>query len=504
MHTCVPYVPTDRNHHHRTLLDHSDWLNSKSGLSGLALSGVYKEFSVPYPSTNVLLNIGRQSSIPRPSFEICLPVRFRFVSLLLLCLLLFVVVVARDSQIHGPTTAGSSTVDVSRMRLTIAAAALVGSASADHGRSNEVEAVGESDSRHKEVLTAVLPVAAPAPELPSAAQETIASRSQRRSLEKRGVLRNLLVQSQSSSSRGECDPDVGLLACGFGQFCQSSAESSRGGLCRPIPDASFARGLQGTEAPQSGTVPPDCTDCLSGPGVYCDAASPFYGRLACECDDWTVANRTGTIDCVLTENLCNANCTESPATCYSVDFNYVTDRAGSSYQYCYNFVSPIEQTFCFGFTNDQTCFIAIDGTSCNSCNTTYQLNCEGDCFSEPCAVFDCENVGLGSGNSCLDKVIPPAYYQCWLDINDKPVNSECSLCPNSAGVLQPEKLVNLPKYGTFNCSYLERVASEGLWTTQRCSYTSLLAENICCSSISAQFQCNICGEEDHVVTKRKF
>ena len=389
------------------------------------------------------------------------------------------------------------------MRLAIAVAALVKSASSEHYHSNVVAALDE----RKEVLSssAALPIAAPALERP----EVIASHSQPRSLEKRGVLRNLLAQSQSSSSstgrslRGECNPDVGLLACGFGQFCQPSAASSRGGLCRPIPETSFTRDLQETGSSQPITVPANCTNCLSGPGVYCDPASTFYGKLACECEDWTVSNRTGTIDCVLTDNLCNENCTDAPATCYSVDFNYVTDGAGTSYQYCYNFESPIEQTFCFGFTNDQTCFIAIDGTSCTSCNTTYELNCEGECYSEPCAVFDCENVGLGSGNSCRDKVIPPAYYQCWLDINDIPVNSQCSLCPNSTGISYPDKDVNLPNYGTFNCTYLERVSIEGLWPLQQCSYAARLAEDVCCRSISAPYQCNICGEEDHIVSKRK-
>jgi len=381
------------------------------------------------------------------------------------------------------------------MRLTIAIAALSTSLLSEHGSGNLVQARQEQ----KDLLSVLLRTPASSFRSVVSGNEGVASR--RRGTVKHGVLQNF-INAQVVPPAKECDPDVGVLACGLGQFCQASRGASLGGKCLPLPYSASTRDLQEPEASFTVTTTANCTDCLSGPGVFCDPNSFFYGNYDCECADWTVANKTGSIACILSEKKCNQNCTESPPTCYAVDFDYYRGASGSSYQYCYNFTTPFDQTFCFGFANDQTCFIAVDGSTCNSCRTTYQIKCKGDsCSQEPCAVFDCENVGLGSGNSCEDPVIAPAFQECWLDING--IYPRCSVCPDPEGVLYPENYIEIPGRGSFNCTYLERFAKKGLLGPQECLNTARIAEDVCCTKRSVPFICNICEEENHTVSKRK-
>jgi hypothetical protein len=69
--------------------------------------------------------------------------------------------------------------------------------------------------------------------------------------------------------------------------------------------------------------------------------------------------------------------------------------------------------------------------------------------------------------------------------------------------LYPEKELQVPGFGTYNCTYLERIANEGRLSPQLCSYAAQLAQEVCCSINQAPFLCNICEEEDHIVSKRK-
>jgi hypothetical protein len=358
---------------------------------------------------------------------------------------------------------------------------------------------------------------APASDRPQAAKQAIAAR--RRKLGNGGMLKNLASPRVPPSA--ECNPDVGVLACGFGEYCNGSMESSLGGVCVPLA-SEFRRGLDqgmyGSAAPTdspldsyinvnatgSPTASPTgtngtYTDTTGGPGVYCDPDSPFYGDLECNCEDWVSENNTGALECTLFNETCYTGCED---TCYSIDFSYNTDGSAISYQYCYDFVSPFEQTFCFGFSSDQSCLISLDGTTCSSCYTSYRLNCDnGSCDSESCSNFNCSNLDLGTGNSCYDSVVPPAFYDCYLYLNDQ--YPSCSICPDD-NIAYPETYFDLPGYGSFNCSYIGDLASYGTLNPQQCTYATALAANACCEGAEGPvYICNICTEEDHIVTNGK-
>ena len=78
---------------------------------------------------------------------------------------------------------------------------------------------------------------------PQVVKSVIAAR--RRKLGAGGLLKNSLSSSKASTLV-ECDPDVGVLVCGAGEYCHSNPESSLGGVCLPVA-SEFQRGLQ--EAP---------------------------------------------------------------------------------------------------------------------------------------------------------------------------------------------------------------------------------------------------------------
>lgn len=370
------------------------------------------------------------------------------------------------------------------MKFSIAAAILANSFPSDDG----VHPASLVEARHEgpAALSALLrPRASGEANL---AKKSLAFRKNLAS--RRGALKNFMTHESPFSSQ-ECDPDLGLLSCGFGNFCQESTESSLGGECVQIANSESGRDLQEVDASNSTEV--------SVLAQLCDPSSPEFGSFECDCADWNLSNVTGTVSCNLTDYSCNENCTD---TCYAADFKYFTDGSEIVLDYCYHFLKPFEQSFCFGFSNDRTCQIELDGTTCSSCNTTYRLNCEtGSCVNEPCANFDCNNVGLGDGNACEDSIVPSAYYECYLEIYD--LYPSCSICPDSDGVLYPENEFEIPGYGLSNCTYIEYVATGGFYSPQECSYLAILAKATCCESGSDPVICNICGEEGHIVSKRK-
>ena len=315
----------------------------------------------------------------------------------------------------------------------------------------------------------------------AAAKEALTNRQRRMN---GGMLKNFAAERVAPSKA--CDPDIGLLACGSGEYCDGSHDSSLGGVCVPFPEE-IERVLKENVT-------------ISGPGVYCDPSSPHYGGLNCTCNDWLAQNNTGTIHCSLVADACFKGCN---TTCYAIDFTYFSDGSDISYQYCYDFIRPINQSFCFGYKNDQTCLLSLDGDMCSSCNTTYRLDCTtGKCYSQPCANFDCNNIGLSTGNSCYNTVVPPAFEKCYQQLNG--LYPSCSLCPTN-GILYPGAEFTLPGYGLFNCSYLESFATSGALNPQQCTYAQSLANSICCEKANQSvYVCNLCGGDGYVMTKRKY
>lgn len=382
---------------------------------------------------------------------------------------------------RGPTLNSES------MRLAIAAALLANTLPAYSQGSNRIE--GHEDRRKlAEYLSRAI------------AQNRFESssvggqRNKNSGLGKKTFLQGGRLKNSPSKLKPtlvECDPDVGVLSCGHGTYCEASPDALMGGFCLPTFDQS-QRGLQEI---------PSANGNSTGPTVYCDPNSGSYltgvnGTLDCDCSDWNADNSNGTLSCQVYTNYCYEGCNN---TCYAVDFTYTTSDEATSFTYCYNFTQPYEQEFCFGSVDAQNCLISVDGIECSSCLANNRLNCEsGTCETQSCFDFNCENVGLGVGNTCDQPIYPPVFYECY---NSLPGDyDQCLICPDD-NIAYPDSLVGIPGYGDYNCSYIAEFGYYGYFNPTVCSETTVLASTVCCTQ--EPFVCNVCREEGISITNRK-
>lgn len=283
----------------------------------------------------------------------------------------------------------------------------------------------------------------------------------------------------SKRSKSECDPDVGLLSCGFGQYCSASADSKLGGTCVPFHDIN--RKLQVG----------DGNETTSFNFEYCDPNSSYYGIYDCDCSGWDLETSTGTLNCKSAE-VCPENCED---TCYTAELYFTTDGQQYSAVACYDVTKPYAQRACLGYSSDMTCEISIDDTSCTSCMVNTTSYCfDDECVSYECAIFDCENVNAGHGSTCNDELVPPALVGC--------MGTGCSICPDNT-IAHPDAEFNFPTYGIMNCSFVGMVAAGGSLDYIQCSYLANFAAPFCCDGVDPPFVCNICGMEGYAITKRK-
>jgi hypothetical protein len=283
-----------------------------------------------------------------------------------------------------------------------------------------------------------------------------------------GILKNILASQEGTV---ECDPassdaDVGLLSCGMGNYCMESQGSDLGGFCVESPIA-FDRDLQ-ANATNGTSETSDETE--GGAGQYCNESSPYFGYLDCNCDEFDVANNTGTLSCDIYKNYCFGayGCNE---TCANSSLTYSTDGEESSrYIACYDFFSPYEQRFCYYYTSalgETGCAISLDEEFCTSCSTT---NITSFYDSEVCNDFDCENVGMGSGNSCADGLYPPIVNECF-------GNYTCNVCPFSDDPLFPDASL-----GNYTCGELDFTLGLDSYDGFLCSFIQLSSYDTCCNS----------------------
>jgi len=113
-----------------------------------------------------------------------------------------------------------------------------------------------------------------------------------------GVLRNEPadkkepVECDPKISEHEDEPDVGILACGHNYYCAESQESLLGGVCTEY-GTNMHRFLQ-IDTDTGGIICDPNSESYLGGGYYED----------CNCSNFDLATRTGTVECVAYENYC--------------------------------------------------------------------------------------------------------------------------------------------------------------------------------------------------------
>eukprot|EP00934_Nitzschia_sp_Nitz4_P004555 Nitzschia sp. Nitz4//scaffold251_size28233//3210//5041//NITZ4_008130-RA/size28233-processed-gene-0.4-mRNA-1//1//CDS//3329544232//4545//frame0 len=210
-------------------------------------------------------------------------------------------------------------------------------------------------------------------------------------------IKNASFPSQS------CTPDIGILECGDGMYCQADDESTLGGICIAIQEQprnkKDGRNLQ-APLPYVGYY-------------YCEL---FEGYYDCECSNWNPSG-VGSLTCDFYEGYCVC-----PDVCYDVVATTYSNSGGSwEYTNCYIFDSPYSQEFCETARSDYSCDVSVDGTSCSSCR-----------WGSDCGYFNCENIGLGKGNFCSDYIDIPIWQRCYDTPAPVPI-------PTNAPVLAPTR-----------------------------------------------------------------
>lgn len=308
--------------------------------------------------------------------------------------------------------------------------------------------------------------------------------------------RRRLINSGDESLQ-ECDPrgegvDVGILSCGAGRYCVESDESPLGGYCASIE---MSRNLQ-----LNSTLISDLFDVCYGETAY--AAS-------CTCSGVDVAAYTGSISCTYSpECLTVPNaCGENSTFCYTQTYDLtVTAQYTGSAKNCYFFNEPKEQSYCFTLVipadgSPQFCEIEVDGTKCNSCESSSQ-DYQG--VYTDCTTFDCSNTNIASANTYCDYNIPTLQVQNTLLYDVLPCENGCSICGEGNSVLNPDALFTIAGNDTYPCGVIELAALAGYFEgTDLCTQlTGPFAETCGCSGTAptgstpseSPFACDICGD----------
>eukprot|EP00934_Nitzschia_sp_Nitz4_P001257 Nitzschia sp. Nitz4//scaffold206_size41850//23066//25585//NITZ4_007424-RA/size41850-processed-gene-0.45-mRNA-1//1//CDS//3329541571//1257//frame0 len=291
---------------------------------------------------------------------------------------------------------------------------------------------------------------------------------------------------ESVSTKLECNPDVGVLACGIGKYCRKDDTSSLGGVCTPTATRS-------QDLIQMGD-PYTIQSSTSYYWRYC--ASPSASD-DCDCGGFYYSRPTqlGSLTCEVEPTTCMYNC---PDLCSSEGVYYVlfTDSSWLSRR-CWYYTQPYEQKFCVSITSYGSCKLYLDGQQCSKC----------DMMSSSCGEFDCTNVGMGKGDFCDDDLIPPVYYASTCSsATPVPTNSgthsgtnydfytssptsvdnetpydPCFLC-DGRGVDYPYSQFYLGS-DSYGCYVVDWMAQSGnYFDSMSCDYLADLVKSYCCAS----------------------
>jgi len=234
------------------------------------------------------------------------------------------------------------------------------------------------------------------------------------------VLKNSQPAKIEPSSNVECDPDVGLLSCGLGEYCHASGDSSLGGFCTSAA-ALNRRYLQevNEEIETEPETEPEPEPEAEGPADYCDTNSPFFDET-CDCSAWS--GTTVSSACPIEESYCREDCED---VCYDSVATYTKEGTLQTLTFCYDVKEPVVEQFCYTYTYDesdeaQTCSLSLNGDVCTDCTVTEVEYCTGDgeeeeCYYTACFQYNCPCNGVGVGDTCVadeNVLYPPSLDTC--------------------------------------------------------------------------------------------
>ncbi|KAG7359044.1 hypothetical protein IV203_015633 [Nitzschia inconspicua] len=233
------------------------------------------------------------------------------------------------------------------------------------------------------------------------------------------TLRNSFRLVQRKENQ-ECDPslsddaDVGILSCGYNEYCIGSEDSSLGGRCVPIVTHDHLRRVEETTEGNEAT-PANETDL-----TLFEYFTSFCEYPGCTCTNLNEDDHTLNMSCSTLQERCHetfSRCGVHVTDCYFLNVDVIFN---DSYTYtvygCYDRAGKgdsDDSSICYYHqtVNDTTdeCTVSLNGEPCSSCEVVptffdvYYCDENTTCYNitEDCFHFDCTNVKGGwVGNDC--------------------------------------------------------------------------------------------------------
>jgi hypothetical protein len=266
----------------------------------------------------------------------------------------------------------------------------------------------------------------------------------------------VLKNNNGKGAKQECNPasfdaDVGVLACGLGQYCQESAHSKLGGVCASSTPIDLDRNLQDYDYDDEFDL-----------SYYCVNPS-------CDCSEFDYSTGMGIIDCGPIHE-CYNDCDPPLCSSYILSINAL---GGTNFTaaYCLQYSgASYDQAFCYEYDSASSypgeAVAYIDGVKCNNVNET----------NYGCTIFDCTNTVRNiAGSTCEgDIFLPERFYDNCTDTDIELYS--CDICDFGTYVSIPDGMV-----GAYTCEQVELAAQIGLIGPDECPLvTPLIAANCGC------------------------
>ncbi|KAG7374354.1 hypothetical protein IV203_013449 [Nitzschia inconspicua] len=293
-------------------------------------------------------------------------------------------------------------------------------------------------------------------------------------LRKNWISKETVQKLLKNSLKVECDPnqqlpteadaDIGILSCGDYQYCIESKDSSLGGFCAVVEEAS-ERQLQRN------------TTALDSISLVCNQAENI-AQLTCETCTTDEATYTGEFSCIYT-----SDCVQVPGLCGDGStFPFCgtdTSKAivnGMDYYHresCFDISSPVVFSYCDTLTAEGdvlSCEQSINGVTCNSCTLSYNSQTGGLCQS-----FDCTNTDLGvEGNDCSIPLVGALAFGYLY--STLPCPNGCNLCGENRYMTGANSIFTMGTGETVSCFAFQMNALTGEFADN--DYCQTLTETV--------------------------
>lgn len=338
----------------------------------------------------------------------------------------------------------------------------------------------------------------------------------------------------------ECDPststtvttmaDIGILSCGYGQYCIESTASTIGGICVDLIREEVDEQQQQQQQKHrttstmmtelsSSTLPSSCVSGITPDGGIQVCLDDFYCIEPC---NTTCINSTFALEYLRLDD--GTFETSSCTTIYAPPIFGTPNGANGVIDNENDNVGSI--TYC-DFRNETYCSVSIHNQECYSCELTFPSEFNGT-FS--CLSFNCTNIILGTsadgstvvtgnvGADCYgDRLILPDFdtipgtYDC-LYYNPCPICSDANgynSTTNTTMIIESSSSLLMPNFiierWNISCIDLQTFGIEGRISPTFCPLAQIYGYLDCgCNTsstgitIDVPFICNVCNDGEMI------